>query len=159
MSNIGDIALSVGRIPSGLFVLSLEHGTDLKQELILVSWLQQASFDPPVISIAIAKKRLELLEQTSSFVINVLGQQNNQLLSQLYKNPQETFSSYPHRPAAKVKGQIIEDTVAYLECEKMQINDFGGDHVTIYGKVVAGGLLNTVENSPSVHLRKNGLSY
>ena len=56
------LAAALGRIPSGLFVLTVRHGG---RELgMLASWVQQCSFEPPQISLAINKERdvLELAE-------------------------------------------------------------------------------------------------
>ena len=43
----------LGRIPSGIFVLTVKH--DGRATAMLASWVQQAAFAPPAISVALAK--------------------------------------------------------------------------------------------------------
>ena len=58
----GSLAQALGRIPSGLFVLTVRNGA--KETGMLASWVQQCSFDPPRLTIAIRQGRdvLEWLE-------------------------------------------------------------------------------------------------
>ena len=46
---------AIGRIPSGVYILTVRH--ENRSGAILASWVQQASFDPPALSIALAKGR------------------------------------------------------------------------------------------------------
>ncbi len=66
------LAAAVGRIPSGLFVLTARNGDD--ETGMLASWVQQCSFDPPQVSVAVNKARdvLGWLSDGSAFVLNVI---------------------------------------------------------------------------------------
>ena len=49
------LAKALGKIPSGIFILTAKHNG--KATAMLASWVQQAAFEPPALSIAIAKGR------------------------------------------------------------------------------------------------------
>src|SRR3989442_326470 len=59
-------------VPSGLFVLTARHGT--AETGMLVSWVQQCSFDPPLITVALKRGRsmADLLAGPATFVLNIL---------------------------------------------------------------------------------------
>src|SRR6059058_639943 len=78
-------AAPLGRVPSGLFVLTVRHG---KHETgMLASWVQQCSFEPPRISAAIRKGRyvLDWLTDGAAFVVNVLAEGQKQFVSHFGK--------------------------------------------------------------------------
>ena len=49
------LAAALGRVPSGLFVLTIRRGS--AETGMLVSWVQQCSFDPPLVSLAVQRGR------------------------------------------------------------------------------------------------------
>jgi flavin reductase (DIM6/NTAB) family NADH-FMN oxidoreductase RutF len=49
-------AAALGRIPSGLFILTARRGT--LETGMLASWVQQCSFDPPLVMAAIRRGRI-----------------------------------------------------------------------------------------------------
>src|ERR1700723_3031812 len=66
------IADILGRIPSGLFVLTTRHGE--QDSGMLASWVMQAGFEPPMVSVAVRSDRhiAEWLTAGSPFVLHVL---------------------------------------------------------------------------------------
>ena len=50
------LAPVLGRVPSGVFILVAGDGSGLRTGL-LTSWVQQASFEPPQVTIAVNKSR------------------------------------------------------------------------------------------------------
>ncbi len=65
------IAPILGRVPSGVFILVAGDGGDQRTGL-LASWIQQASFEPPQVTIAVNKSRYlnEWLSNGCSVTIN-----------------------------------------------------------------------------------------
>jgi flavin reductase (DIM6/NTAB) family NADH-FMN oxidoreductase RutF len=49
------VGRALGRIPSGVFILTAER--DGQPLAMMASWVQQAAFAPPSVSVAIAKER------------------------------------------------------------------------------------------------------
>lgn len=160
MKNKEQIGKALGRVASGLFVITAKHGD--QEDAVLASWVSQCSFEPPAVTIVLAQNRpaRSLIEASNAFIVNVLSDDTDGLL--------KTFCKRPVNPDASVfegldtkKGYkdiaILEDAVSYLECKV--INNIGtGDHVMYVGEVVGGKLLNA-EDKPYVHTRSSGFHY
>jgi flavin reductase (DIM6/NTAB) family NADH-FMN oxidoreductase RutF len=78
------IAQSLGRVPSGLFILVAGDGADRRTGL-LASWLQQASFEPPQVTVAVNKSRYlnDWLKLDSPVSINQVPRNDPGLLKTL----------------------------------------------------------------------------
>ena len=80
----GDLDKALGRISGGLYVVTASQGDgdSLRRSAMVASWVSQASFTPPGLTIAVAKDRaIEALMQVGDrFVLNVLRQDNHQQL-------------------------------------------------------------------------------
>jgi len=152
------LAAALGRIPSGLFILTFRHG---KQETaMLASWVQQCSFEPPQIVIAMNEKRyvLDWLGKLSPITVNVLSEGQKELMSHFGKgfepgmpafegiDVERSGHSAPSLPAAHA---ILDCRVA----SKLKT----GDHILIVAEVVAGKLQH--EGRPGVHVRRSGMHY
>jgi flavin reductase (DIM6/NTAB) family NADH-FMN oxidoreductase RutF len=157
-----NIGLALGRIPSGIFIVTF-FNTELNQaDGVLMSWIQQCSFEPPMVSVAIKKERksLELIQKAGGFVVNIFGKQNNSMVGKFYKGQgAEKFVDLKVEQSANVNANILLDGVSFIECKVSSVIETPGDHSFLIGEVVSGKLLNTLENEPSVHLRKNGFDY
>ncbi len=157
------IGLSLGRIPSGIFIVTFNNYELNEADGMLMSWIQQCSFEPPMVSVAIKKDRkgLELLREAGHFVVNVMGKQNNAVVGKFYKGGMGAakFTDLKIRASEFVKAPIIEDAVSYLECNLESIQELPGDHVLLIGEIINGELLNSEGNEPSTHVRKSGYDY
>jgi flavin reductase (DIM6/NTAB) family NADH-FMN oxidoreductase RutF len=152
------LAAALGRVPSGLFVITARHG---KQETgMLASWVQQCSFDPPQITTAIRKGRdvLAWLTVGSTFIVNVIPEGGKTLVSHFGKGfeiGQPAFVGLQLRQDNDLP-PVLSAAHAYLVCQVVNQLDVG-DHMLVVGRVVAGEVLNA--GHPTVHIRKNGLKY
>jgi flavin reductase (DIM6/NTAB) family NADH-FMN oxidoreductase RutF len=150
------IGAALGRIPSGLFVISWRDQE--ADRAMLASWVMQAGFLPPAISVAMARSRglIEALAAGSPFVVNVLAEAQRSLLSRFGKPTDEPFAGLdvvrtPTGCAA------IAGAAAWLECRELFRADGPADHLVVVAEVIGG---STPENAqPLVHLRRNGLRY
>src|SRR5688572_13538584 len=83
---ISDGALAaLGRVPSGLFIVTVRHGR--RETGMLASWVQQCSFDPPQVSAAFAKDRwvLDWLTDDAALTVNVIGEGEKKLVAHFGK--------------------------------------------------------------------------
>lgn len=152
------VATALGRIPSGLFVITWH--ADGHDRAMLASWVMQAGFAPPHVSIAVAPSRdlLAALEEGAACVVNVLADAQRQLVGRFAKPAapgEDPFSGLgvtrtPRGAAA------LADAAAWLECAPVSRAD-AGDHVVVVARVSAAG--GAVDRQPLVHLRRNGLRY
>jgi flavin reductase (DIM6/NTAB) family NADH-FMN oxidoreductase RutF len=149
---------AIGRVPSGLFVLTLRHGN--RETGMLASWVQQCSFDPPQISAAIRKGRyaLDWLAAGANFAVNVVPEGEKKLVSHFGKGfdeGEEAFAGLDVIRDAEA-APVLAASHAYLDCRVAALHDVG-DHVLVVGRVV-GGAVHT-DARPATHVRKSGKHY
>ena len=152
------LAAALGRIPSGLFVLTVRHGG--REMGMLASWVQQCSFEPPQISLAVNKERdvLEWLQDGVAFALNVIPEGGKALVAHFGKGfeaGQPAFAGLDVRRDGE-SPPVLLSAHAYLVCRVVKRVD-AGDHVLVIGRVVAGDILHA--GYPTVHVRKSGLKY
>jgi len=161
-------AAALGRIPSGLFVVtwrSAEQDADAVDRGMLASWIMQGGFVPPLITIAVSTSRdlLAAIDQCTPFVVNVLGESQRSLLSRFGRpaGPGENPFDGLRIERSSSGTAVLADASAWLECQAVTQAGGGGgltgDHVIILARVVAAG--TGPEATPLVHVRKNGLRY
>src|SRR3954454_13606606 len=71
--NISGLGQALGRIPSGLYILTVRHGA--RSTGMLASWVQQAGFEPPMLTVAVKRDRFvgDWIEASGRFVLNQLA--------------------------------------------------------------------------------------
>lgn len=157
------IAALLGRIPSGIFILTARHAVDgVAQETgMLTSWVMQAGFDPPMLTVAVRQGRYvgDWLQLGAPFALNVVGHEQPEWLKHFGKGFEPGEPAFAGleiaRSAAGVP--VLAKTLGHLECAtRGQINS--GDHVIFLAEVTSAQLIDG-ETRPMVHLRKSGLHY
>ncbi|MFQ5449351.1 MAG: flavin reductase family protein [Nitrospinaceae bacterium] len=156
MKNKKQVGKALGRLPSGLFVVTAKCGD--REDAVLASWVNQCSFEPPAISIALATVRPArvLVEGSRSFILNILGKDANGLLKHFSKPPEKSVFQGLKTSKGLNDIRILNDAVSYLECKVTQSVP-AGDHVIYVGEVVGGKLLKG--GDPYFHVRSNGFNY
>jgi flavin reductase (DIM6/NTAB) family NADH-FMN oxidoreductase RutF len=149
----------LGRIPSGIFVLTV--GTGARATGMLSSWVMQAGFDPPMVSVAVKLGRpaCDRMSEGQPFVLNVVGQSQTSLMKHFSKGFE------PGEPAFEgldithcARGvPILKAAIGHLECEPISHID-SGDHRVFLAKVVRGKLRDA-DAKPRVHIRTSGAKY
>ena len=152
------LAAALGRVPSGLFIVTVRHGRS--ETGMLASWVQQCSFEPPQLTLAVNRERpiLAWLAAGTPFTVNVLAEGQKQLIAHFGKGfalGEPAFEGVDVlRPIDGAPA--LAAALAYLDCRVTALVP-AGDHVLIIGLAVAGRVLS--EGRPTVHVRKNGLHY
>ncbi|MBU6249544.1 MAG: diflavin flavoprotein [Cyanobacteria bacterium REEB417] len=161
----GDLDKALGRLSGGLYVVTARQGEG-EQRLsgaMVASWVSQASFTPPGLTVAVAKDRaIEALMQVGDrFVLNVLGDDNHQeLLRHFLKRfppGADRFAGVNVLEGAAAGGPVLADALAFLGCRVVQRLE-GPDHWIIYAEVEQGNVSDT-EAATAVHHRKVGNHY
>jgi len=153
-----ELAAAVGRIPSGLFIVTARQGS--AETGFLASWVQQCSFVPFQVSVAVKLGRpvADWLVPGAPFVVNILEEDQTELIAHFGKgfaladpafNGLEVDRSTAGAP-------VLADALAYLDC-RVSGRCRAGDHELFLGEVTAGRVL--AEGRPMVHVRKNGSHY
>ncbi len=157
-SQIDRTEQAVGRIVGSLCVLAAQRENVTSG--MLASWVTQASFNPPGLTVAIAKDRaVESLTHTGDkFVLNILQEGKN-----IRRHFLKPFAPGENRFAglnvqeAENSCPILTDALAYLECTVNSRMDCG-DHWLVYAVVDNGKVLQST-GITAVHQRKSGSHY
>jgi flavin reductase (DIM6/NTAB) family NADH-FMN oxidoreductase RutF len=150
-------AAALGRIPSGLFVLTAAHGG--QETGMLASWVQQCSFDPPMVSVAVRKGRplLEWLTDGAAFAVNVIGEGQKNFVAHFGKGFDPGEPAFTGLDVDRSGGApVLTAALAHLHLRAAGRLD-AGDHVIVLGRVVGGAASH--DGRPTVHVRKSGLHY
>jgi len=129
---------------------------------MLASWVSQATFNPPGFTVAVAKERAveSLLHTQSTFVLNILGEDNYQRTMKHFLKSfgpgEDRFQGIETDTAAN-GGPILKESISYLECEVANRMECG-DHWVIYATVKNGEVLRSNVKT-AVHHRKAGTRY
>lgn len=156
-----DMALgaALGRLPSGIFILTTRLGPTATG--MLSSWVQQAAFEPPMLTAAVAKGRPveQAILESGRFTLNQVARGQKALLRHFgrgFPPGVEAFDgiAIAHESAG---GPILADALAWLDAEV--VTDFeAGDHRLFLARVLDGALLNE-SAEPMLHVRRHGFHY
>jgi len=156
--------LALGRVVGSLCVLTTLKGSGNEQlsGAMVASWVSQASFQPPGITVAVAKDRAveALLHLGDSFALNVLAAGRETGLMKQFLQPftpgADRFAGLEleHSPAGQ---PVLPDALAWLECTVKQRMECG-DHWLVYAEVKAGAVIDG-GGSTAVHQRRSGANY
>ena len=150
---------AIGRIPSGVFIVTARHGTE--KTAMMASWVQQAAFDPPAVSVAMAKGRpiAELIERSQLLAISVVADGDTSLMKKYARGvkPGEDAFAGVETIATPAGVPALKQAVAWLECRVIQTCDFGGDHDLLIAEVTAGEIVNAGQSF--THQRGSGMHY
>ena len=153
-----DLGAALGRIPSGLFIVTARRGE--AETGLLASWVQQCGFDPPLVSLAIRRDRAVTawLTEGASFTVNILDDTQTDMIAHFGKGfalDEPAFHGLEvERPADG--GPVLCEALAVLHCE-VTSRCAAGDHDLFIGRVLSGRLLN--DGHPMVHIRRSGFHY
>lgn len=158
MDDTNSAASAVGRIPSGLYIITTLY--EGRKEGFLGSWVQQAAFEPLLVSIALKPGRpcYAAIKAQGRFCINIVGQNNGGIMKPFWsvKEGVDPFAGIEYVPTAR-GNVLLKQAVAALECEA-RTSAMPGDHEIVFAEVLESHLLQP-EDKPLTHLRKSGLSY
>lgn len=155
----------LGRIPSGLYIVTWRE--DDADRTMLTSWLMQAGFEPPAISVAVGRDR-QFLKAAGGrefrFVVNLLADSQRSLLGRFGKPATDEHDPFAGLTIGRSPcgAAILPETVGWMECRVRPLTEATkasslGDHVIVIGDITVAGT-NTAD-TPLVHLRKSGLHY
>lgn len=151
------VSPALGAIPSGCCIATA--GDAKSGRSLLASWVQQCSFDPPMVTLCVKNGRpIEaVIDKSGHFVVNVIGENAQPMLDHFGKG----FG--PGEPAfegvntkADAAGVILNDCLGWLAC-KVACKHAAGDHAVYVGQVLRGGTRGS--GKPHVHIRRNGFNY
>jgi flavin reductase (DIM6/NTAB) family NADH-FMN oxidoreductase RutF len=158
-SPISPLGQALGRLPSGLFILTTRHAG--RAGGLLASWVQQAGFEPPMLTAALRLDRPSTawVADSGRFALSQLAAGQKHLIRHFARGfgpDDDPFVGIATRDDAR-GGPVLAEALAYLDLEVAGLLD-GGDHRIVLARVVGGGVF-APEAEPMVHVRRNGFHY
>ncbi|MBD2122438.1 diflavin flavoprotein [Trichocoleus sp. FACHB-262] len=152
---------AVGRIVGSLCIVTSKQ--EEVASAMLASWVSQATFSPPGLTVAVAKERAieSLMYPGSRFVLNVLAEGNHiGLMKQFLKpfGPAEDRFQGVETELTSEGAPILKDALAYIEC-RIENRMECGDHWLLYAIADNGKVLQQSNALTAVHHRKTGTHY
>ena len=141
----------------GVYVIGAKQEAALN--VFTATWVTQVSFKPPLVVAGIAKDSLSyrMIEASRVFSINFLGR-DQKMLAQHFLKPAHTggnkLEGVRYR-LGRLGAPILEEAIAFVECEVRDIHP-GGDHAIVIGEVVEAGVHKDTDPLP---LHETGWHY
>jgi flavin reductase (DIM6/NTAB) family NADH-FMN oxidoreductase RutF len=144
-------------ISYGLYILTSKSEEEVAG--CTVTWVSQASMNPPQIMVGLEKEShtYHAVEKSGKFVMNFLGKGQKEIAQKFFK--------HPHIEDGKINGfayktgvtgaPILLDLPAYVECKVVDTVK-KGDHYIVIGEVIEAGVQHDIE---PLALRETGWSY
>lgn len=154
---VAEWARALGLIPSGFYAMTSAY--DGERSAVLVSWVQQCGFDPPMVAVSSPKGRpiAPLVRDSHSFALCQFRRDDAFLLRTLSRDdvdPCEVLD--PVRWERLATGSpCLPRAIAALDCEVVRHIDLDGDHELYIGLIV-GGKVYDESAAPMVHPAFNG---
>jgi len=153
------LAQALGRIPSGLYILTIEHGE--QSTGMLASWVQQAGFEPPMVTVGIRRDRhvADWIAEAGKFALSQLAVGSKALIRHFgrgFAPDAHAFEGVELRHDAR-GGPVLAGALAYLDAE-VAGELAAGDHRIFVARIIDGALLQS-DAEPLVHVRANGFHY
>lgn len=154
------IAQALGRVPSGMFIVSARDPQGV-EGAFLASWVMQAGFEPPALSVGVGKDRAlrALMDaEGARFAVSVIAATERKQLGPYYKGVEPGVDALAGLEIDRTPGglAVVRDCLAWMECRRLAAVE-SGDHAIVLGEITEarGGR----SDEPAVHTRSNGLSY
>jgi flavin reductase (DIM6/NTAB) family NADH-FMN oxidoreductase RutF len=150
---------ALGLVPTGLFIVTAENGG--QRAGFLASWVCQAGFSPPSISVAIKQDRpiMRQLSRGAHFAVNILGTEDKQLMAKFAKGFGINEDPFADAIIERTDNNTpyLPDALGFLECRLMRVLEPSTEHNLVVGEVIGGRMMR--EGEPMVHTRNSGDHY
>jgi len=122
------------RIPYGIYVLTTQSGAE--SSAMIVSWVTQVSYSPPLLMVALRHNRpaLPAIRESSTFSLSLLSRDQKSLVDDLKKLPSQLQPSDLFRQSNQKGPPIIKQAFATWECHLFSHVE-AGDHILLIAEV------------------------
>jgi flavin reductase (DIM6/NTAB) family NADH-FMN oxidoreductase RutF len=129
-------------IPYGIYVLTIKQEGD--PLAMIVSWVSQVSFSPPLLMVALRRNRkaLPAIQEKGLFSLGLLRKDQKTWINQLKEKSQEPLSSF-----------FLQECLAAWECRLIYTFETG-DHTLCIGQVLFASVGEEGEPLTTLHYGK-----
>jgi flavin reductase (DIM6/NTAB) family NADH-FMN oxidoreductase RutF len=149
------------KMPSGLYVLGSRAGE--RRNGMTINWVSQLSFDPKLVGVSVEHEAFthELVSEGGAFVVNLVAQEDRAIVRKFTKPVDvdleaRTLNGFPFHDGV-TGAPVLDQAVAFLECEVRQSVDLGG-HTLFFGEVVECGFQSD-EETPVLSMGDTRMNY
>lgn len=125
--------------PYGIYLVGVRGEKPEEANALLVSWLTQCSFEPPLLMMAIRRdsRSLALLRSGQAFSVNIVDSEKKDLARRFVKPADQVGDKLDaeSQPGKATGAPVLKDALARLECRVKSIAETG-DHAVVIGEVV-----------------------
>ncbi|MDQ1429934.1 MAG: hypothetical protein QOF40_536 [Actinomycetota bacterium] len=149
------------KMPSGLYVLGSRAGE--RRNGMTINWVTQMSFDPKLIGVSVEREAFthELVSEGGVFSLNFVAQEDRAIVRKFTKPVEvdlatRTLNEFPFHDGA-TGAPILDQAVAYLDCEVRQAVELGG-HTLFLGEIVDCAF-QLDEDTPVLRMEDTRMNY
>jgi flavin reductase (DIM6/NTAB) family NADH-FMN oxidoreductase RutF len=150
------------KMPSGLYVVGSTDGGERRNGMTL-NWTTQLGFDPKLLGIGVEHQAFthELITAGGVFSLNLLDREDRQIVRKFTKPVEvdlgaKTLNGFAFHDG-KTGAPILDQAVAYLDCEVRQSVDTGS-HTLFLGEIVDCGFQKD-EETPLLRMEDTKMNY
>ena len=149
------------KMPYGLYVLGSRAGD--RRNGMTLNFATQVATEPKLVGVGITKEAEthQLVTDGGAFVLNIVDREDRAIVRKFVKPVEvdvdaHTLNGFPFHEG-KTGAPILDQAVAYLECEVRQAIDCG-DHTFFIGEVVDAGFQKP-EDTPVLRMEDTRMNY
>jgi flavin reductase (DIM6/NTAB) family NADH-FMN oxidoreductase RutF len=127
-------------LPSGLYVIGSRDGD--RRNGMTANWVSQVSFDPKLVAVSVDEHAFthELIRATNVFTVCTIDRENREIVRKFTKPVDvdlgaRTLNGFPFHDGQLTGAPVLDQAVAFVECEVRNAVDVGG-HTLFIGEVV-----------------------
>lgn len=149
----------LGRVPTGLYIVTAENGG--QRAGFLASWICQAGFMPPAISMAVKQDRpiMRQMGRGALFAVNLLSREDTKVYAQFSRGFGIGEDPFAGSKVERTENgtPYLTDVLGFMECRVLRVMEPSTEHNVIAAEVIGGRMFR--EGEPWVHVRKSGEHY
>jgi flavin reductase (DIM6/NTAB) family NADH-FMN oxidoreductase RutF len=134
-------------LTNGMYVLTSRSGD--KFGAATITWVSQASFQPPLVMAALRKDGsvFQCLAESRLGVLHVLASDQQHLAQKFFAPTKATEGHLNGEPytLGNNLAPVLSNLPAYLECSAIEISENVGDHALVILQVTNAGVLSDIE--------------
>jgi flavin reductase (DIM6/NTAB) family NADH-FMN oxidoreductase RutF len=149
-------------MPSGLYIVGSTDKAERRNGMTL-NWATQLGFDPKLLGISVEREAFthELIDAGGVFSLNVVDREDRAIVRKFTKPVDVdleagTLNGFPYHDGT-TGAPILDQAVAYVECEVRQTVDVGG-HTLFLGEIVDAAFQKD-EETPVLRMEDTRMSY
>jgi flavin reductase (DIM6/NTAB) family NADH-FMN oxidoreductase RutF len=145
--------------PYGLYVVTVRRDGD--EHGMTANWITQASFDPPMIAVAIENNSttIGLIRDAHHFAVSLLTTEQRELAGKLGRTSDQApqkLKGVKTKPAPTAQTPVLTEAVGWVECRAVATLP-AGDHTLVLGEILEAGVENG--DAEPLTLKEAGFKY